>query len=251
MRTVRLVLLLTAVADVCACHPRRIHSGEALFGDHRPMKMVARLTCPGEVGELTRTGEAADGRSCSYKGPQSEDVQLRLTSLDGQSAQQRLAALDGGLQAEVPSAATDPKHGQGVYVSDDKDKDEAHIDLPGFHLNASHGKADIRMPGVNIDADDDNANVTTGLGGAGGASVRAHGGGAEIRAGGVGANGADVTYLLASDRPGPNGYRAAGYIAKGPAGGPLVVGEFRTREREHNGMGEHGLSRLVDLNVHG
>jgi hypothetical protein len=251
MRVGRLVLLLAAGASLTACHPRRLHRGEAIRLDTRPMRVVGRLTCPDRVDELARTGQAPDGRSCTYAGPQQEEVKLDLTPLDGQGAEARLAALDASLRAELPAAAAGPAHGQGVEVSRDTGRDQAHIDLPGFHLNASGGKASIRMPGVNINADGDDAKVVTGWGGAGGATVSAHEGGAEIRAGGVDGRGADLTYLLASDTPGPTGFRAVGYIAKGPAGGPLVVGEFRTRGHDQHDQGRHGLERLVNMNVHG
>ena len=250
MRVERLVLLVAASLGAVACHPRRVHPGDMLSLDHRPMKAVDRLTCPDRVGDLTRTAEAGDGRSCAYTGSQAEDVQLSLMPLDGATPDARLAALDTTLKAEAPGAKTGPDQGQGVYVSSDQGGDQAHIDLPGFHLNASGGKADIRMPGISINADGDKARVSTGGGGREQTVVDAHAGGAEIRAGGVGANGAAITYLLASDTPGPSGYKVVGYIAKGPASGPLVVGVFRVRDRRGHDGGGHGLDRLVDLNVH-
>ena len=252
MRIWSMPLMLLASVSLASCHPKPLAKGLALGVDSRPMHTVDRLTCPDTVGTLTRTGEAADGQSCSYAGAQSEDVKLLLTPLDGQTADVRLATLDNGLKAEAPGAAADGVgDGHGVSVSSSTDRDQAHIDLPGFHLNASDGKASIRMPGVSIDADGDNAKVATGLAGVRGATVNAHDGGAEIRAGGVGVNGADVTYLLASDTPGPSGYRVVGYVAKGPVNGPLVIGEFRIRQHEGNDNGDHGVGRLVDLNVHG
>ena len=63
-------------------------------------------------------------------------------------------------------------------------------------------------------------------------------------------NGADLTFILASDTPGPSGVRAAGYLARGPAVGPLVVASFKSKG-SHRG-GDHdrdALSRLVDLNA--
>ena len=41
-------------------------------------------------------------------------------------------------------------------------------------------------------------------------------------------------------------------MAKGPVAGPLVVGVFHVRERDHghNDMSDLGVSRLIDLNVH-
>jgi hypothetical protein len=246
----KVLVLTAAMALVAACHPRRLHPGEAFGSDNRPMRVVHRLDCPDAVAGLQRTAEAADGAQCSYKGSQGEDVTLALTALNGQSPDARLAALNGSLAADLPPpppGSTPPA--SGVYVSDGGGRDRAHIDLPGFHLDASDGKATIRMPGVSVDADDDNATVSAG--GPRGAQVVAHDGRAEIKAGGVGPNGADVTYLLASDVAGPNGYRAVGYVAKGPTSGPLVVAEFRTRQHDQHNLTDRGVRRLVDLNVHG
>ena len=248
-------LLIGSLVGLAGCHPREIHHDgifhhDGMFHHHddHPMVSVAKLNCPDQVGELTRTAQAADGKSCAYSGPQNEDVQLNLTPLDGATPDVRLASLDQTLKAEVPAAAG--SGAQGVYVASDKSGDRAHIDLPGFHLDAHGDKADIHMPGISIDADGDDAKVSTGLGG-GNSVVNAHKGGAEIRAGGTDANGVDVTYLLASDTPGPNGYRAVGYVAKGPAAGPLVVGVFKAREQgHHDDDGGHGLDRLIDMNVH-
>lgn len=251
MRVLSILSLLAVGVSLCACHPKSLPKDVAFGSDTRPMRAVDRLDCPDTVGALTRTGQAADGRSCTYTGPQTEDVKLLLTPLDGQRADARLATIDAGLKVEAPGAAGGSAHGPGVYISSDAGRDQARIDLPGFHLNADGDKASIRMPGVAIDADGDNAKVATGWAGPHGATVNAHGGGAEIRAGGVGANGADVTYLLASDTPGPSGYRVVGYVAKGPVNGPLVVGEFRIRQHEGGNNSDHGVARLVDLNIHG
>ena len=106
MRLRSSALLATALFSVAACHPREIHHG-GLFHHHddRPMRVAGKLDCPDQVDELTRTAEAADGASCTYSGPQSEDVQLSLMSLDGATPDARLVTLDQSLKAEVPGAA--------------------------------------------------------------------------------------------------------------------------------------------------
>ena len=249
----RRLLLITAVAAAsCGCHPRRLHHVGGFGMATRPLSVASRLSCPDDVGQLSRTAETPDGASCTYAGPRGELVQLSFLPLGGATPQARLASLDRSLQAELPAAAGGAAHGQGVYVSSDHGGGQAHIDLPGFHLNASDGKADIQMPGVSINANGDDAKVTTGAGGEGQATVNAHSGGAEIRTGGVNANGAKMTYLLASDLPGPTGYSVVGYRAEGPAQGPLVLAVFRAKGRDHHGdMGGDGLDRLVSMNVHG
>ena len=252
MRVGRTAVLLAVSVAASGCHPKRLHHGEGLGFATRPLSVGQTLDCPDQVGSLTRTDQAADGRSCAYDGPQEEQVQLRFISLDGATPEARLAGLDQTLKAELPAASAAAANGPGVYVGSDKAGDHAHIDLPGFHLNASGDKASIRLPGVSINADGDDAKVTTGPEGHENSVVSAHPGGAEIRVGGVNANGADMTYLLASDIPGPTGFRVVGYMAKGPAVGPLVVGVFHARQHDHGGnnMSDHGLDRLIDLNVH-
>ena len=252
MSFARSVLLAGVLITATACHPRRLHHGEGLGFATRPLSVSQTLECPDQAGDLTRTAQSADGRSCAYGGPRGEQVQLSFMPLAGATPQARLASLDQSLTAELPAASAAGAGASGVYVGADKGGDHAHIDLPGFHLNASGDRASIRLPGVSINADGDDAKVTTGQQGHEDSVVSAHPGGAEIRVGGVNANGADMTYLLASDTPGPTGFRVVGYKAKGPAAGPLVVGVFRVREHDHghNDMNDLGVSRLIDINVH-
>ena len=250
MRQARFAVIIGLVA-LTGCHPRRVGGPGGIGFAKHPLTVGKRLTCPEPIEALTRTGQAADGQTCTYSGAEQEDVQLSLTPLGGGSVDTRLAALDQAAKAETPAAVSHPGGGEGIYVGEGDRGKQAHIDLPGFHLNATDGKASIRMPGVSIDANDDDANVTTSVGHAQ-STVQAHEGGAEIRTGGVNANGVDVTYLLAAHAPGPHGYRVAGYMAKGPAAGPLVVGTFRVRGQDHdNVVGRGGLARLIDLNVGG
>ena len=84
--------------------------------------------------------------------------------------------------------------------------------------------------------------------------VNAHDGGVEVRAGWFGKRSVDANYVLAGETAGPSGVRAAGYYAKGPASGPLVVGVETSKSDERHGD-VHGdrfkdLHRLVNLNVH-
>ncbi len=241
-----------AIGALSACHPRSLHRGEGLGYARRPMTVGQILVCPDQVGDLSRTAKGEDGHTCTYDGADEEQVQLSLMPLDGATPDTRLASLGQTLKAELPAAGADAANGHGVYVGGDEAGHHAHIDLPGFHLNASDGKASIHMPGISINADGGDAKVTTGPEGHENSVVSAHPGGAEIRVGGVNSNGADMTYLLASDTPGPTGFRVVGYMAKGPSAGPLVVAVFHAREHDHGGddLAAHGLSRLLDMNVH-
>ncbi len=253
MRFVKLSVLLMVVSGLSACHPKGLHHGSGGSGyASRPMTVGQSLVCPDRVGELARSAQAVDGRTCAYDGPKGERVQLSLLSLDGATPEAKLASLDTSLRAELPNAGAAAVNGSGVYVGGDEAGHHAHIDLPGFHLNASDGQASIRMPGVSINADGDDAGVTTGPSNHETSVVNAHPGGTEIRVGGVNANGASLTHLLASDTPGPSGFRVVGYMAKGPSAGPLVVGLFHVRDHDHgrNDVNDLGVSRLIDMNVH-
>ncbi len=252
MRLGRSGTLVAAACALSACHPKPLHRGEGLGFARKPMTVGTSLVCPDHLEALIRTAQSTDGQSCAYNGPRQEQVELRITPLAGATLEAKLALLDQTLKTELPSAAALPASGQGIYVGGDQTGHHAHIDLPGFHLNASDGKASIQMPGVSINADGDDAKVTTGRQGHESSVVNAHPGGTEIRVGGVNADGLDTTYLLASDTPGPSGFRVVGYRAKGPPAGPLVVGVFRIREHDHghNEMSDLGVSRLIDMNVH-
>ncbi|MHB8286760.1 MAG: hypothetical protein ACYDD1_19070 [Caulobacteraceae bacterium] len=244
-----------------ACHPVRGHGHVAIFGHPNYTKILTRLTCPDREGRLMRTDMAADGTACHYTNDRGDDVDLALLALNGAPAAQALASTEKALQAALP-ADTTAKATAAVNTEDDGDKDDddddhgkgdhdhTHIDLPGLHIDADGDKAHVRLPGVVVDADGDKANVHTSVAGFQGASIEANNGGAVIRAGESDLNGADLTYILASDAPGPDGVRAAGYIARGPAVGPLVVATFKSKRSEHDDHGDHDdVSRLVNLNV--
>ncbi len=251
MRSQRSGLVFICLLALTGCHPKKFGGDRGgVFASHA-LHVGDRLSCPDRVEDLTRTAGSADGQACAYGGPDHEEVQLSLAPLNGQSADLRLAALDRTLRADLP-AAVGASTGEGVPRGGTEKGKQAHIDLPGFHLDATDGTARIRMPGVSINADDDDANVTSSVDGVKQSTVHAHGGGAEIRTGEVNANGVDVSYLLASDTPGPGGDRVVGYVAKGPAAGPLVVGVFHARAHAHHDVaGRSAVRRLVGMNVGG
>ena len=82
---------------------------------------------------------------------------------------------------------------------------------------------------------------------------------AEVIAEDVGKTNASMVYVLASEHRAASGYRAVGYVAKGPSAGPLVVGEFRAVHKsadqgDYHDYGNHGdgdIGRLIDRNVKG
>ena len=228
------------------------------------MSVGALLDCPENQGDLKRVDVAADGRSCRYADSDGREARLMLLDLGGKSARDALSPTEAELKALVPAAVaptppTPPTLAANATSDDDDDKDDSgshdhtRIDLPGIHIEANGDKtAHIRAFGQTIDAHGKDA-VIHGAWNGKEAVINAHDGGAEIRAGWFGEKSVDANYLLASDQAGPSGVHAAGYVAKGPATGPLVVGVeiSKTDEDRHNRDEKYrDLRRLVDRNVH-
>jgi len=215
-----------------------------------PVSVAQRLNCPQEQGALQLASAAPDGQSCAYTKGDREDVTLSLVALNGQTPRSALTPVETSLAGLVdvhPGAAVavDASKGDG----DGGDNDKAKIDLPGLHIDAHGDKAKVSILGVTVNADGNRADVHAGFG-QDAATVHAGPGGAEIRAGSVGVHSANLVYVLAGDSPGPQGYRAVGYLARGPIAGPLVVGEFKSRSDDHNNN-DHDLESLINLNLHG
>lgn len=264
MRTATIGLIALSALAIGACHPKPLkHHNETFSLDasdsdkdddsdtgRAPLKALAALTCPDSEGDLTRTAQAPDGRSCDYRGPDDETVHLSLVALDGRTPIDAMAPMKAELDGLVHVAVS----GGPVSVEASKGGDggdHAKVDLPFIHVDANDNKAKVKIFGINIDADGDRATVHGGPG-MKHTVVHAGPGGAQIVAEDVGKTNASLVYILAGDSPGPSGYRAVGYVARGPSAGPLVVGEFKSRSNNHHHDDDHDdVSRLVDLNVKG
>ncbi len=137
------------------------------------------------------------------------------------------------------------------FVHVDSDDSHGHsrakVDVPFVHVDADDDTAHVKVFGVTIDADDDNANVHTHWGSKS-AIIKTGPKGAEIRCADL-RHGADMLYILASDNPGPAGYRSVGYVARGPTSGPLVVGTFKSKGEHHGDFHDHDVDALIRLNV--
>jgi hypothetical protein len=208
---------------------------------------VAALDCPAREGALTRVAQAPDGRSCDYQGEAGETVRLKLVPLEGRSASEAMAPTKAELHALVPVYARSVP-----AVDSDQPGDRADIDLPFFHVHTVGDRTDVKMFGVKIRSEGENADVNVGHGHRR-AVVHAGREGAEVSAEDVGRTNTSLVYVLAADKRAPSGYWTVGYVAKGPAAGPLVVGEFRaTTKRHSHNAGDHGdIGRLIDRNVKG
>ncbi|HEY7852928.1 MAG TPA: hypothetical protein VIB82_08120 [Caulobacteraceae bacterium] len=236
MRLATILTLTAASAAVCACSPMFHHRG------HGPYKVVSALTCPDSQGDLTRKSAAADGKSCEYATASGDAVSLQLVSLAGTNTNAALAPLEAKLRAETPAASGDRA---------DPGEGRVDIDLPGIHIHASgkdndHDGGQVKI-GRNVTINEGNTVVDDGK--PGGVNIEAHDNGAEIRVddshGGV-----RRVFFLASDTPGPNGYKVAGYEVRGPAAGPLVVATMLTKSDDHDQL-RHDAERLIRLNVGG
>lgn len=218
-------------------HARHLHG--------RPLIVADRLNCPETQGRLIRVSAAPDGNSCEYR-RDNEEITLRRVPLNGQSPQDGLEPIEAALRPLLPPRGPAPS----TPVSDAgaNDKDSAHIDVPGVHIDAHGDKAEVRVMGVTIVADNDRANVNAGLG-TNKAVVNADKGGAEVRATEVDKVNANLVLILASEKPGPSGFRAVGYIARGPTSGPLIVAEFRSVKHQQGIDDDHDLRRLMELNL--
>jgi hypothetical protein len=216
--------------------------------DGTPLKAIAALDCPISQGALTRTAQAVDGRTCDYQSADGETVRLKLVALDGRSAQDAMAPTKAELHALVPI------YNKPVPAVDKNEAggDRADIDLPFFHIHTVGDHADLRIFGVKVHSEGENADVNVGHGHKH-TVVHAGADGAEVLAEDVGRSNASMVYVLAADHRAASGYWTVGYVAKGPAKGPLVVGEFRSVHKRNGhdvGDGEHNdIGRLIDRNT--
>ncbi len=216
-----------------------------ISADGTPLKVRATLDCPAQQGDLTRTAQAPDGKSCDYVRRDGETVRLRLLPVAGRTPTQALEPTRDELHALVP-VYREPARGS----FDEGSGDRADVDLPFLHVHAVGDRADVRLFGIKISSQDHNADIDVGHGRKR-SVVHAGPRGAEVIAEEVGKTNASLVYVLAASHRAPSGLRAVGYVARGPVTGPLVVAEFRSpRDRHDNRDGEHGdVDRLIDRNL--
>ena len=126
--------------------------------------------------------------------------------------------------------------------------DSADVDVPFVHVHKDGDKADVRLFGIfHIVGHDHDSDVNRD-GGQEHTSVHAGLRGAEVVADKVGRSNASLVYVLAGNHRFSSGYRAVGYVAKGPVAGPLVVAEFHSPVNSHrdNDSGHLDLDGLID-----
>jgi hypothetical protein len=262
-RTCLILLTGAAVATLGACGRDWTSNGEPMH----PMRAVSQLQCPDHEGSLTRVRVAPDGLSCDYAGPRGTEVVLKLIKPANGDSTAVLDDLDSQMKALMPEVQGKVDQGEAELRAEDSapsgssagSRDRVDINLPGFHIHTHGDHAVVRLPGVNIDADDDkhgdgdggsshagNAHVTVG---GGLVDVRAHNYAAIIHVRSPGP-GVRAGYRLVDKTPSPQGWRMAGYDAHGPAGGPLVVAVVKSKDSEEDPL-FHDAQRLVRTNVGG
>lgn len=229
-----------------------------------PIHVIDRLDCPERQGDLKRVSTAADGQSCVYASA-AATVDLRLIKLNGGDAEAALAPIEAELKEIMPTPPSAPKERNGK-----PGKGHASIHLPGINIDANDDGADIRIGRLTINSDGGaaevkvNKNINVKGDGAqngvnisaddehaeGDVTIRANDHGAEVRT----RKGGDVTratLILANDKA-PKGYRLVGYEARGPRGGPLAVAVVKGKTRDNE---DHDIFRdmkaLVRHNVGG
>lgn len=225
----RPLLLLAGVAVLAlgACdHPDAARQREA-----NALKAVNKLDCPERQGALKRSTAASDGLSCVYTSDRAE-VTLRVIQVGDGSPSDALAPIEAELKTILPDVKTTPPA---------SDTEEVDIRLPGVRIQAGEAGAKVRAPGVEVNAVD-----------GGGAEVRATRNFTATLSGDKGrGEGVSARYILASDTA-VGEWKVVGYDARGPIGGPLVVGVVKVRDKEgqHDDVFED-VADLVRHNVGG
>ena len=237
MRTPSLIGLGAAAMLVSACVPPGVGSHA-----HAKLKPVARLTCPHDQGKLNLASASQDGRACDYAGPDGAQIHLSLLDTGGQP-DVVLTKVETDLRTLVPPAppkppaAPSPPSPPAPPTPPGGKHNDVHIDLPGVSIHAGDENARIRVAGISIDADD-RSNTVHMEGGHmpfhhGQFTIDANDNGAIIRTRRVGPD-VNETLILAADQPGPEGWRAVGYQARGPRAGPLVVAVVKMKADDHD-----------------
>lgn len=233
------------LAAVCAVGSAATIAHAGIRPDGPPLHAPSKLDCPLEAGDLARTAQSPDGQWCDYAAPRGETVRLRLVPLNGQTPSLALAPTRAQLHALAPVY----RNVMPVNYSDRRG-DSADVNVPFVHVHKDGDRADVRLFGIfHIVGHDSDHGADSGAERAREhALVRAGFSGAEVVADKIGRANASLVYVLAGSHRYASGYRAVGYVAKGPVTGPLVVAEFRSPVNSHRDTddGHLDLDRLIE-----
>jgi len=265
------VLAATTLLSGCDS-PSEIKIHTASTGsDQGALRVIDGLQCPESENVLTRKGSAsADGRSCHYVGPRGTEVELRLVRLDNLSAEAALKRIQDELPGKevAPLQPLKPLEPLESQVAKSGPSDHTTVEFQGLRVEENGDRSTVRLPGMKIEADGDRSEVRIG-----GLVIRSdsksdssqvHIRGTDGEAGSVTVNssqaGTHVNALSQKDAirasyrritvevPATSGWRAVGYEARGPVGGPMVVAIVRSRADNDDRVFD-AAKDLVTLNV--
>lgn len=229
MKSLHLALLATAAAALTACS--------------RPADPTLRtaLDCPPSQGELTRTGVSPDRRACAYSSAEGDQISLRLIPV-ATSPDAALKPVEQELQALVPPPAPAKAAAAAGNADDgddrgDDDSDRARISLPGINIDAQGDKADVKLGALHVNAADGGAVIREAR------DVRLRGEALSFERRGYRA----LFVVARSDLP--DGLSSVGYEAGGPRKGPLAVAVVRTKGHGHGHDIYKDVRRLVRRNA--
>lgn len=230
------------------------------------LKTVAQLECPESEGDLTRVRVEADG-ACVYAGPQGAEVTLRLVQLQNGDTDAALKPFETELRALLPRAAaaaaaqpappTPPAAPDAPAAPEaaGEPKENVDVSLPGIRIKTEGDAAVVRLPGIEIEADErkasggsDSAKVNISVGNKR-VVVNARDEASEIRTVQLGSD-VQTNYIVTDERGSEAGWRLAGYLAAGPKAGPLVVAVLKSKAAD----GDHDeafkdAKDLIERNV--
>ena len=262
IKTSWLIAVALTGAGLAGCHPKTLAQAKRdTFGGgvhvstvsptRGPVAVVDRLDCPAEVGGLSRTAQAADGRSCDYASPRGEVTLSRVDAPAGDAGgAAALAPLRAAADALLPHQA---EHATITVVSEvgTYGKKTTRVDMPFMHVEDDGGRSKVKMMGMTFNSDKTSRSVTTGDK-ALRTTVRSDDDAAPARPG----SGRDLIYLLAGDPGSAQGWHAVGYLARADARGAVVAAAFRYRDGKHIDADADGVTRsdpdlraLLDLNA--
>ncbi len=239
----------TILTLMVACSPPHPHSRRG-----EPLRTVTTLDCPSSEDDLKLASGASGAGPCVYTDNNGDKVTLQLVNLNGGDSATALAPFRTAAEAELPAVKPAGGGGTAASSSNGGGEDKVDLDLPGIHIHTSaDGRAQVNAMGVHVDADDHGSHhaVVTTPGGAGHdqVTVNADDGGARIEVHEKG-SGVRSMFMLASDTPGPNGWKSVGFEARGPAGGPIVVASILSKGDHNQGLRDQAKA-LVKHNVGG
>ncbi len=278
MRPILLMASAAALMTSACDEGGRRTTVTSLSDDGGPLKVVNTLQCPQTHGPLTRKGgPSADGLSCVYVGPRGAEVTLHLVSLGDDGAAAALQTFETQLSAELPAGQAEMISAPAPQESIGQDGDtavhitsktvdgveHAEIRMPGVDIRAQGEDAVVRLPGVLIDASGDRAVVRIGglkINADDGApdgstletpdavNIVSHGDTTVVRTRAPGRS-VRASFVLTDDSGERRGlWRVVGYEARGPSGGPIVVATVKAKGSGEDEM--FGAARqLVRLNV--